>query len=105
MPSDPLVNAVDEDDFRITLTWLTILAWLTGPFAETEADRVKEEDGERLRRPFFNMDLYSANPLGARRSSAGAGSARRHRWKYLRGYWALIRWWWQLGSSGQSTRS
>jgi hypothetical protein len=50
----------------MTLTRLTILDWLLGSVPETEADRVTEQEAERLRRAFPDLYSRSAAPLGSR---------------------------------------
>jgi hypothetical protein len=102
--SDLLANAVDKADFRITLTRLTILDWLPGPMPETEADRIRSKRPTGCAEPFLTCILRSAEPLRSCGSLADVSGDRRHRWKYLRGCWALIRWWWRFRRLRRSSR-
>ena len=47
---DLLVTAVDEAEFRRTLSRLTILYWLAGSLPEPQADGTRDQQAERLRR-------------------------------------------------------
>ena len=55
--ADLIAKALDRADFAATAAWLGILDRLAGPLPETEADRIREREAERLRRAIPDMDF------------------------------------------------
>jgi hypothetical protein len=53
-------RVTDEFDYLVTLTRLRILDALAGPEPETPADRRRQEDRERLRRAFPEIEPRGA---------------------------------------------
>jgi hypothetical protein len=53
-------RVTDELDYFVTLTRLRILDAVCGPLAETLADRKRQEDRERLRRAFPEIEPRGA---------------------------------------------
>jgi hypothetical protein len=44
-------RVADQLDYFVTLAWLRILDALAGPLPETQADRQRQRDRERMERP------------------------------------------------------
>jgi hypothetical protein len=74
--TDFIAKALDRADFAITLARLSILDWRAGPLPENEADRIRKEEAERLRRAFPDVDFCSAEPVRVARTSGGRVWAR-----------------------------
>jgi hypothetical protein len=62
---DLCAEALDRAGYLITIARLGVLDWLAGPYPETPADRVRAQEGQRLRHAFRAVDFDTSNSLRA----------------------------------------